>query len=115
MIVKHQKLKRLLDHIGLGSGEFASALGVETDEVDKLLSGIAVDYDTAKKFIYWMKAYAAQHYIDWQRMNIRNPLKEIAQEIDFNEPDDDETDDMDCIYDDFDSAIYYDENGDEEV
>ena len=59
------------------------------------MNGEAVEYDTAHNFIYWMKGYVAQHYIDWERMGIRNPLRnwyalaENDSDRDEDSPDDD--------------------------
>ncbi len=74
MIVKKEKLQEYLDKHGLTRAEFAKRLGVDVSEVDKMLSGENVDYPTAKRFIYYMKAHRAQHLIDWQQIGVENPL-----------------------------------------
>lgn len=74
MIVKKEKLQTYLDKHGFTRTEFAVLLGVETAEVDKMLCGEAVGYDTAKKFIHYLKAARAQHYIDWSVIGVENPL-----------------------------------------
>lgn len=76
MIVKKEKLQAYLDERNLTRAEFAKRLGVEVSEVDKMLSGEPVDYDTARKFIYYLKANSAQHYVDWQATGVKNPLAE---------------------------------------
>lgn len=45
-----------------------------------MLSGEAVGYDTAKKFIYYLKADRAQHYIDWSAIGVDNPLEKDAED-----------------------------------
>ena len=100
MLTRADKLKKFLDYIGVSSQEFARLIEVSETEAEKLLNGEAVEYDTAHNFIYWMKGYVAQHYIDWERMGIRNPLRNwyaLAE----NDSDRDEDED------EFDSATYY--------
>lgn len=41
-----------------------------------MLTGMPVGIYTARKFIRFFKAEIAQRYIDWERMNIKNPLEE---------------------------------------
>lgn len=74
MIVKKEKLQAYLNERGLSQKKFAAKLGVDVTEVEKMLSGEAVGYDTAKKFIYFMRADRAQHYIDWSAIGEENPL-----------------------------------------
>ncbi len=74
MIVKAQKLQALLDKRGLTRKDFADKLGVDVTEVDKMLGGEAVGYDTARKFVYYLKADRAQHLIDWDKLGVDNPL-----------------------------------------
>lgn len=75
MVVKKEKLKSFLDKEGLTKSEFAKLLGVDISEVDKMLSGESVGYDTSKKFIYYLKAYRAQKMINWKATGVKNPLK----------------------------------------
>lgn len=74
MIVKAQKLQALLDKRGLTRKDFADKLGVDVTEVDKMLSGEPVGYDTGRKFVYYLKADRAQHLIDWDKLGVENPL-----------------------------------------
>lgn len=76
MIVKKEKLQAYLDERNLTRAEFAKKLGVEVSEVDKMLAGEPVGYDTARKFIYYLKAESAQHYVDWKAIGVENPLAE---------------------------------------
>lgn len=76
MIVRKEKLQAYLDKQQLIRADFAKKLGVEISEVDKMLSGEPVGYDTAKKFIYYMKASRAQHFVDWEATGVENPLSE---------------------------------------
>lgn len=75
MIVKGKKLSKLLQERKLTRETFADKLGVDVSEVDKMLSGIAVEYETARKFVYFLTANCAQYYIDWQAMGKKNPLR----------------------------------------
>lgn len=82
MIIKKEKLQAYLDERNLTRAEFAKRLGVEVSEVDKMLSGEPVGYDTARKFIYYLKANSAQHYVDWDTLGVKNPLTEEDNEND---------------------------------
>ena len=83
MIVKAQKLQALLDRRELTRKDFADKLGVDVTEVDKMLEGEAVGYDTARKFVYYLKANRAQHLIDWDKLGVENPLaKDYADDYD---------------------------------
>lgn len=75
MIVKGKKLSKLLQERKITREAFADKLGVEVSEVDKMLSGEAVGYETARKFVYFLTANCAQNYIDWQAMGKKNPLQ----------------------------------------
>lgn len=76
MIVKQDKLKHFLEAKNISKSDFARKLDVEESEVDKMLSGTPVGIYTARKFIRFFKAEIAQRYIDWETMNIKNPLEE---------------------------------------
>lgn len=82
MIVKKEKLQEYLDKRNLTRTEFACRLGVEASEVDKMLSGESVNYETSKRFIRYMKAHRAQHYVDWDALGVKNPLAEEEIEND---------------------------------
>lgn len=75
MIVKGKRLSKLLQERKMTRQAFADKLGVEVTEVDKMLSGEAVGYETARKFVYFLTANCAQYYIDWQAMGKKNPLQ----------------------------------------
>ncbi len=75
MIIKGKKLKRLLQDRKLTPQAFADKLGVDVAEIDKMLEGVAVGYETARKFVYFLTANCAQFYIDWQAMGKKNPLR----------------------------------------
>lgn len=85
MIVKKEKLQAYLDEHKLTRAEFARRLGVEVAEVDKMLAGEPVEYPTAKRFIYYMKAHRAQHYVDWKAIGVENPLAEDNENDDYKE------------------------------
>lgn len=74
MVANKEKLQCFLKGKKLTSQDFAQLLDVDQKEVDKLLAGERVGYDTAKKFIYFFKGEVAQHYINWDGMGIENPL-----------------------------------------
>lgn len=80
MLVQAQKLQSLLDRRKLTRQDFADKLGVDITEVDKMLSGQAVGYNTAHKFIFYLKADRAQHLIDWKNLGIENPLAKNCDE-----------------------------------
>lgn len=74
MIVKAQKLQALLDKRRLTRKEFADKLGVDVCEVDKMLAGEAVEYDTSRKFVYALSAVKAHSLIDWDKLGIDDPF-----------------------------------------
>lgn len=74
MVANKEKLQSFLKAKKLTSEDFAQLLDVDRCEVDKLLAGERVGYDTAKKFIYFFRGEVAQHYINWDVMGIENPL-----------------------------------------
>lgn len=85
MIVKKEKLQAYLDERKLTRAEFADKLGVAVSEVDKMLSGEPVGYETAKRFIYYLKAHRAQHLVDWEAIGVKNPLTEEIEGDDYKE------------------------------
>lgn len=85
MIVKKEKLQAYLDERKLTRADFAKKLGVEVTEVDKMLSGESVGYDTGKRFIYYLKAHRAQHLVDWKAIGVKNPLSEEIDDEDYRE------------------------------
>lgn len=76
MVANKEKLRSYLESENLTAQDFARRLGVEQSEVDKLLAGERVGYDTARKFIYYFNGVIAQHYIDWDATKKENPLLE---------------------------------------
>ena len=89
MKVIKEKLLSYLERKGLTAECFARAIGVGVSEIEKLLNGEAVDEPTARKFIYYLGADEAQHFIDWVAINKINPL---ACEGGEKRSDDDEND-----------------------
>lgn len=75
MIVKKEKLRAYLDKQQMTKSEFARELDVDIEEVDKMLNGERLGYETSKKFIYYMKATRAQKLINWKETGVKNPLK----------------------------------------
>jgi len=76
MLVKKEKLAHFLEVKNLSKGKFAAILDVEVSEVEKMLNGEPVGLYTSRRFIRFFKAEVAQHYIDWETMNIKNPLED---------------------------------------
>lgn len=76
MLVKKEKLAHFLEVKNLSKEKFATILDVEVSEVEKMLNGEPVGLYTSRRFIRFFKAEVAQHYIDWETMNIKNPLEE---------------------------------------
>ncbi len=74
MIVKKEKLRKYLDKQQISKEEFAKELDVDISEVDKMLNGERIGYETSKKFIYYMKAARAQKFINWKETGVKNPL-----------------------------------------
>lgn len=80
MLVKKEKLAHFLEVKNLSKEKFAAILDVEVSEVEKMLNGETVGLYTSRRFIRFFKAEVAQHYIDWETMNIKNPLEEKRNE-----------------------------------
>lgn len=80
MLVKKEKLAHFLEVKNLSKEKFAAILDVEVSEVEKMLNGEIVGLHTSRRFIRFFKAEVAQHYIDWETMNIKNPLEEKRNE-----------------------------------
>lgn len=83
MIIKAKRLQAFLDKHGITRAEFARRLCVDVGEVDKMLTGEDIGYETSKSFVRYMKADRAQRLIDWSGFNMENP---------FVEPNDDDDD-----------------------
>lgn len=65
--------------------EFADSIDVTLEEAEKLLNGESVQYETARKFIYWMTGVIAHNYIDWEAMGIKDPLINDGEDEDEEE------------------------------
>ena len=55
-------------------------MGVTVGEVEKLLSGIAVNEETARRFIYYFGADNAAEYIDWAAIGKQNPFADKGKD-----------------------------------
>lgn len=88
MIVKADKLQALLEKRGITRKDFADKLGVDVSEVDKMLRGENLEYETARRFVYFFKANRAQHLIDWDKLGIENPLEQDYDDYDYKEKED---------------------------
>ena len=80
MIVKTELLQNYLDEHELTAAILARNMGVNTAEVEKLLSGIAVNEETARRFIYYFGADNAAEYIDWAAIGKQNPLADKGKD-----------------------------------
>lgn len=74
MKVKTELLQDYLNEQELTAAILARNMGVNTAEVEKLLSGKAVNEETARRFIYYFGADNAAEYIDWAAIGKQNPL-----------------------------------------
>ena len=74
MKVKPNLLRRVMEKYNLDGAALAREMEVELPEVEKLLSGERVGYDTAKNFIAYLGADEAQALIDWGALGKKNPL-----------------------------------------
>lgn len=87
MIIKTDKLQSLMDRRHWSRKDFADTIGVQVTEVNKMLAGEPVGYDTSRKFIHYFKGNRAQHLIDWDSLGVDNPLTRVR----YDEDDDDES------------------------
>ena len=74
MKIKKELLQAFLDKYGITAAILARDMGVAVSEVEKLLSGTAVNEDTARRFIYYFGADEAVKMIDWSAIGKENPL-----------------------------------------
>lgn len=80
MKIKKELLQDYLDEHELSAAILARNMGVNTAEVEKLLSGIAVNEETARRFIYYFGADNAAEYIDWAAIGKQNPLADKGKD-----------------------------------
>ena len=74
MKIKKELLQAFLDKYGITAAILAREMGVTVAEVEKLLSGKAVNEDTARRFIYYFGADEAVKMIDWAAIGKQNPF-----------------------------------------
>ena len=74
MKIKTELLQNYLDEQELSAAILARNMGVNTAEVEKLLSGIAVGEETSRRFIYYFGADEAVKMIDWAAIGKQNPF-----------------------------------------
>ena len=74
MKIKKELLQDYLDEHELSAAILARNMGVNTAEVEKLLSGIAVNEETARRFIFYFGADEAVKMIDWAAIGKQNPF-----------------------------------------
>ena len=74
MKIKKELLQAFLDKYGITAAIMAREMGVTVAEVEKLLSGTAVNEETARRFIYYFGADEAVKMIDWAAIGKQNPF-----------------------------------------
>ena len=74
MKVKTELLQAFMQKNELSAAILAREMGVTVGEVEKLLSGKAVNEETARRFIYYFGADNAAKFIDWAAIGKQNPL-----------------------------------------
>lgn len=76
MKIKTELLQDYLDEQEITATILARNMGINAAEVEKLLSGTAVNEETARRFIYYFGADNAAKFIDWAAIGKENPLAE---------------------------------------
>ena len=76
MKIKKELLQDYLDEQEITATILARNMGINAAEVEKLLSGTAVNEETARRFIYYFGADNAAKFIDWAAIGKENPLTE---------------------------------------
>ena len=74
MKIKKELLQAFLDKYGITAAILAREMGVTVAEVEKLLSGTAVNEETARRFIYYFGADEAVKMVDWAEIGKQNPF-----------------------------------------
>lgn len=74
MKVKTELLQAFMQKYELSAAILAREMGVAVAEVEKLLSGTAVNEETARRFIYYFGADEAVKMIDWAAIGKQNPF-----------------------------------------
>ena len=77
MIVKTELLHDYLQEKRMSARMFAEDMDITVSEVEKLLNGELVGERTATQFIKFFGADKAQEFIDWDAMEIQNPLVKV--------------------------------------
>ena len=80
MKVKTELLQAFMQKNELSAAILAREMGVAVAEVEKLLSGIAVNEETARRFIYYFGADNAAKYIDWAAIGKQNPFADKGKD-----------------------------------
>ena len=74
MKIKTELLQAFLDKYAITAAILAREMGVAVAEVEKLLGGMAVGEETARRFIYYFGADEAVKMIDWAAIGKQNPF-----------------------------------------
>ena len=80
MKIKKELLQDYLDEQEITATILARNMGINAAEVEKLLSGIAVNEETARRFIYYFGADNAAEYIDWAAIGKQNPFADKGKD-----------------------------------
>lgn len=74
MKIKVKKLKAYLLQHNLSAADLARNMGVDTADIETLLSGDAAKEPVARLFIHYFGADKAAELIDWDAIGKVNPL-----------------------------------------
>ena len=80
MKVKTELLQAFMQKYELSAAILAREMGVTVAEVEKLLSGTAVNEETARRFIYYFGADEAVKMVDWAAIGKQNPLADKGKD-----------------------------------
>lgn len=74
MKIKKELLRHYLSEQKMTTAILARNMGVNAAEIERLLNGLAVEEETARRFIYYFGADDAAKFIDWTAIGKQNPL-----------------------------------------
>jgi len=74
MKVKGKLLTRVMEQYRMAAACFAQEMGVDVEEIEKLLNGESVGERTARAFLCYFGPHNAERLIDWKAMGKKNPF-----------------------------------------
>ena len=74
MKIKKELLQHYLSEQKMTATILARNMGINAAEIERLLNGLAVEEETARRFIYYFGADDAAKFIDWAAIGKQNPL-----------------------------------------